>query len=64
MMEKLDGWELKMIDENGGKNIGSVSSAVDYILAGENMGPSKLEKAQKMNIKIISEEEFLTMIEA
>lgn len=54
----------KMIDENGGKNIGSVSSAVDYILAGENMGPSKLEKAQKMNIKIISEEEFLTMIEA
>jgi len=55
--------EYKMlIEKNGGKNSGSVSAKTNYILAGENMGPAKLEKAQKLRIKIISEEEFLKMI--
>jgi DNA ligase (NAD+) len=55
--------ELKnMIEMNGGKNVGSISSKTSYVLAGENMGPAKLEKAQKLGIKIISEDEFLTMI--
>ena len=52
-----------LIEKNGGKNTGSVSSKTDYILAGENPGPSKMEQAQKMGIKIISEVEFLKMIE-
>ena len=52
-----------LIEKNGGKNTGSVSAKTDYILAGENMGPAKLEKALKMGIKIISETEFLKMIE-
>lgn len=52
-----------LIEKNGGKNVGSVSAKTDYILAGENMGPAKLEKAQKLSVKIISEEEFLKMIE-
>ena len=52
-----------LIEKNGGKNTGSVSAKTDYILAGENMGPAKLEKALKMRIKIISEEEFIKMIE-
>jgi DNA ligase (NAD+) len=51
-----------LIERNGGKNIASVSAKTDYILAGENMGPAKLEKAQKLGIKIISEKEFLKMI--
>ena len=55
--------ELKnMIEMNGGKNVGSISAKTSYVLAGENMGPAKLEKAQKLGIKIISEDEFLTMI--
>ena len=52
-----------MIEQNGGKNSGSVSGSTDYILAGENMGPSKLEKAGKLGIKLINEEEFLKLIE-
>jgi DNA ligase (NAD+) len=52
-----------LIEKNGGKNTGSVSGKTDYILAGDNMGPAKLEKAMKMGIKIISEVEFLKMIE-
>jgi DNA ligase (NAD+) len=52
-----------LIENNGGKNTGSVSSKTDYILAGDNMGPAKLEKARKMGIKIISEVEFLKMVE-
>ena len=52
-----------LIENNGGKNTGSVSAKTDYVLAGENMGPAKLEKAVKMGIKIISEVEFLKMIE-
>ncbi|MDR1762403.1 MAG: NAD-dependent DNA ligase LigA [Dysgonamonadaceae bacterium] len=51
-----------MIEKNGGKNAGSVSSKTDFILAGENMGPAKLEKAQQLGIKIISEDDFLKMI--
>ena len=51
-----------MIEQNGGKNSGSVSSKTDYILAGENMGPAKLEKAAKLGVKIINEEEFLNML--
>ena len=52
-----------LIEKNGGKNTGSVSAKTDYILAGDNMGPAKLEKSLKMGIKIISEVEFLKMIE-
>ena len=51
-----------MIEQHGGKNSGSVSGKTDYILAGENMGPAKLEKAAKLGVKVIGEEEFLNMI--
>jgi DNA ligase (NAD+) len=51
-----------LIDKNGGKNVGSISKKTDYVLAGENMGPAKLEKAQKLGIPIIDENEFLAMI--
>lgn len=52
-----------MIEQNGGKNSGSISSKTSYILAGENMGPAKLEKAEKLGVTIINEEEFLDMIQ-
>ncbi len=52
----------KMIEDNGGKVSSSLSSKTDYLVRGENMGPSKLEKAEKLEIKMISEQEFLTMI--
>lgn len=52
----------EMIERNGGKNVGSISSKTSFILAGENMGPSKLEKAAKLGIKIMNEDEFLTII--
>ncbi len=51
-----------MIEQHGGKNSGSVSGKTHYILAGENMGPAKLEKASKLGVKIIHEDEFLKMI--
>lgn len=51
-----------LIEQNGGKNSGSISSKTDYVLAGENMGPAKLEKAKKLNIPIINEDDFLEMI--
>lgn len=55
--------ELKsLIEQNGGKNVGSISSKTNYVLAGENMGPAKLDKAKKLGIKIISEDEFIAMI--
>lgn len=55
--------ELKeLIEQNGGKNVTSISSKTDYLIAGDNMGPAKLEKAQKLNVKMISEEEFEQMI--
>ncbi len=53
----------KLIEQNGGKNVGSISSKTDFILAGENMGPAKLEKANKLAIPIINEDQFLNMIE-
>jgi len=49
----------QMIEENGGKNVGSISSKTTFVLAGENMGPSKLEKARKLGVEIIDEETFL-----
>ena len=52
-----------LIETNGGKNVGSISKKTSFILAGENMGPSKLEKAEKLGIPIVSEDEFLQMIE-
>ena len=51
-----------IIEKHGGKNVGSISKKTSFILAGENMGPSKLEKAQKLGIKIMNENEFLTLI--
>ena len=54
----------EMIELSGGKNVGTISSKTSFILAGDNMGPSKLEKAHKMNIKIINEQEFLKLIES
>lgn len=51
-----------MIEQNGGKSVGSVSKSTSFILAGDNMGPSKLEKAQKLGIPLVSEEKFLGMI--
>lgn len=52
-----------LIEQNGGKNVGSISSKTSFILAGANMGPAKLEKAQKLGVEIIDEETFLKMIE-
>jgi len=52
-----------IIEQNGGKNVGSISNKTSFILAGENMGPSKLQKAEKLGIKIMSEDEFLQLID-
>lgn len=52
-----------LIEQHGGKNVGSISGKTSFILAGDNMGPSKLEKANKLGVAIIGEEEFLRMIE-
>ena len=55
--------EYKMlIEQHGGKNVGSISKNTDYVLAGENMGTAKLEKANALDIRIIDEDEFLDMI--
>ena len=51
-----------IIEQNGGKNVGSISGKTSFILAGDNMGPSKLQKAEKLGIRIVSEDEFLEMI--
>ena len=51
-----------LIEQHGGKNVGSISKKTSFVLAGENMGPSKLEKAQKLGIRLLSEDEFLDMI--
>lgn len=64
VFEKHSRDEYKAIIENcGGKNSGSISSKTSFILAGDNMGPSKREKAEQLGIPLISETEFLTMIE-
>lgn len=56
--------EIKqVIEENGGKPVSSISAKTNYLIAGENIGPKKLEKAEKLNIPIISEEEFLKLID-
>lgn len=52
----------ELIEKNGGKNVGSISAKTSFILAGDNMGPAKLEKAHKLGIKLMSEDEFLTLI--
>ncbi len=54
---------VNLIEKNGGKHVGSISSKTSYIVAGENMGPAKAEKAKKLNIPLISEDDFLKMIE-
>lgn len=51
-----------MIEQNGGKNVGSISGKTSFILAGDNMGPSKLQKAEKLGIPIVGEDDFLEMI--
>lgn len=51
-----------LIEKNGGRNAGSISSKTSFVLAGENMGPAKLEKARKLGVKIINEDEFLSLI--
>lgn len=51
-----------LIEQHGGRNVGSISAKTSFILAGENMGPSKLEKAAKLGIRIMNEDEFLEMI--
>ena len=53
----------ELIEKHGGKNVGSISKKTSFILAGENMGPSKLEKAKTLGIKIMNETEFLSLIE-
>lgn len=52
-----------IIEQHGGKNVGSISGKTSFILAGENMGPSKLQKAEKLGIRIVNEDEFLEMID-
>lgn len=51
-----------LIEKNGGKNVSSISAKTDFVLAGENMGPAKLEKAKKLGITIINENQFLDLI--
>ena len=51
-----------LIESHGGKNVSSISKKTTFILAGENMGPSKLEKAQKLGVNLVNEEDFLQMI--
>ena len=53
----------EMIERNGGKNVGSISKKTSFILAGDNMGPSKLEKAEKLGIPIMNEDDFLKLID-
>ncbi|RFC53213.1 NAD-dependent DNA ligase LigA [Brumimicrobium aurantiacum] len=63
VFQTLSRKELKAaIEANGGKNVGSISSKTSFIVAGENMGPSKLEKAEKLGIELVSEDQFIAMI--
>ena len=52
-----------IIEQNGGKNVGSISKKTSFVLAGDNMGPSKLEKAQSLGVSIVTEDDFLAMLE-
>jgi DNA ligase (NAD+) len=51
-----------LVESNGGKNGSGVTSKTDYLVAGENMGPAKLQKANELGLKILTEEEFLALI--
>lgn len=63
VFEKVSRKELKdLIEQNGGKNTGSISAKTNFLVAGENMGPAKLEKANKLGVTIISEDDFLNML--
>lgn len=63
VFENFDRDELKeKIEKNGGKILSSISAKLDFLVAGENMGPAKLEKANKLGIKIISEQEFISLL--
>lgn len=52
----------ELIELHGGRNLAAVSGNVDYLVAGEKMGPAKLKKAEKLGIRILTEEEFLRMV--
>jgi len=63
VFESVSRSELKkLIEDNGGKNTSSISAKTNYLVAGANMGPAKLAKAEKLGIKIISEQDFLNML--
>lgn len=63
VFEKFSRDDLKKsIEDNGGKVGSSISAKTDYVVAGDNMGPAKLEKANKLNIPIISEDDFIAML--
>jgi DNA ligase (NAD+) len=63
VFEKYSRDELKdIIEQNGGKILSSISAKLNFLVAGDNMGPAKLEKANKLNIPIISDDELLAMI--
>ena len=63
VFEKFSRDDLKKaIEDNGGKVGSSISAKTDYLIAGDNMGPAKLEKANKLNISIISEDDFMNLI--
>ncbi len=65
VFEQFSREELKqMIEQNGGKILGSISAKLNFVVAGDNMGPAKLEKAQKLNIPLISEQELFAMFES
>jgi len=52
----------KLIERNGGKNVGSISKSLNYLIAGDKMGPEKLKKATDLGIRMISEDEFLGLL--
>jgi DNA ligase (NAD+) len=54
----------QMIEAHGGKNVGSISKKTSFVLAGDNMGPEKRKKAESIGIPLVSEEDFLAMLEA
>lgn len=65
VFEQFSRDELKLeIEKHGGKNVGSISAKTDFVIAGANMGPAKLEKATKLNISILSEQDFITLLDA
>ena len=53
-----------LVEQHGGKNLAAVSANVDFIVAGDNMGPAKRQKAEKLGVKILSDAEFMALIEA